>query len=108
MREQVVYTANKGVSHSEWLREEPATVYEGFASNILPGYKDVAVYQDGCMHHWILLGSTTENSFITHILVPEAPYLPIYVTTTAHDFVDLLKYLEATLYGVGVDEDFSN
>ncbi len=109
MREQFVYIAGKGAAYSEWLRQEPATIYEGIVTDVtIPGFKVAASYQDGCMHNWVLLVSTKDSSLLTHILCPEAVYLPIYITTSAHDFVDLLKYLETTLYCVETDEDFSN
>ena len=80
--------------------------HDGLVSDCPKEYTEVATYHDGTMSVWSLFihnGGDWQGMLVGH-----STYLPVYMLKDAHEIVEVLKYLEATLCGLSIDDDLED
>lgn len=90
---------------------EPVETHDGAVIRHTQGYFSTDWYSDGTMACWLLMVRDTEefdevfHANVYAYLFPEKEYLPVIRVYDAAGLVNLLNYLDCTLYGSVLDRD---
>ena len=88
-------------------RKMDINFHDGLVSGCPEEYTETATYHDGTMSVWSLFIHNGDDDWHS-MLVGHSTYLPVYMINDAHELVEALRFLEATLCGLSIDDDLED